>query len=159
MSQSLVKNLIHLVYSTKHREPLIPTEHLDGLFAYPAGVYKPGESPALIIGGVADHVHALFLLSKNHALKTIVEEVKKSSSKWMKQEGPRIENLYWQAGYGAFSVSQSNVEAVKNYIRNQPEHHRARTFQDELRALFTKHEVDFDERYVWDGGRCSSLKG
>ena len=150
MSQSLVKNLIHLVYSTKHREPLIPAEHRDALFAYQAGIFKQWDSPALVIGGVEDHVHALFLLSKNHALKTIVEEVKKSSSKWMKQDGPRIERFYWQAGYGAFSVSQSNVEAVKNYIRNQPEHHRARTFQDELRALFRRHGVEFDERYVWD---------
>jgi putative transposase len=150
VSQSLVKNLIHLVYSTKHREPLIPAEHRDALFAYQAGIFKQCESPALVIGGVADHVHALFLLSKNHALKTIVEEVKKGSSKWMKHEGPRIEGFYWQAGYGAFSVSQSNVGAVKNYIRDQPQHHRTRTFQDELRALFTKYEIDFDERYVWD---------
>ena len=150
MSQSLAKNLIHLVYSTKHREPLIPAAHCNGLFAYQAGIFRQWDSPALIIGGVADHVHALFLLSKNHALKTIVEEVKKGSSKWMKQEGARIERFYWQAGYGAFSVSQSNVEAVKHYIKNQPDHHRAQTFQEELRALFRKHEMEFDERYVWD---------
>ena len=79
MSQSLAKNLVHLVYSTKHREPLIPKEHRERLFSYQAGIFKQWESPALIIGGVADHVHALFVLSKNHPLKKLVEEVKKGA--------------------------------------------------------------------------------
>jgi REP element-mobilizing transposase RayT len=150
MSQSLVKNLIHLVYSTKCRQPWISQEHRGGLFAYQAGIFKEWESPALLIGGVEDHVHALFNLSKNHALKKIVEEVKKGSSKWMKAEGQRIADFYWQAGYGAFSVSQSNVESVCRYIERQEEHHRKITFQDELRELFIRNEVEFDERYVWD---------
>jgi REP element-mobilizing transposase RayT len=150
MSQSLVKNLVHLVYSTKNREPWIPKEHRDALYAYQAGIFKQWDSPALIIGGVEDHVHALFLLSKNHALKTIVEEVKKGSSKWMKVEGPRNLNFYWQAGYGAFSVSESNVPDVKRYIANQEAHHHEMTFQDELRELFRRHGIEFDERYVWD---------
>ncbi len=107
MSQSLAKNLIHLVYSTKHRQAWIPKHHRDGLFAYQAGIFKEWESPALVIGGVEDHVHALFSLSKNHALKKVVEEVKKGSSKWMKTDGPRIAEFCWQAGYAAFSVSQS----------------------------------------------------
>ena len=149
MSQSLVKNLVHLVYSTKNRQSRIPSEHRTGLFAYQAGIFKQWESPALKIGGVDDHVHALFALSKNHALKTIVEEVKKASSKWMKTEGPRIDDFYWQGGYAAFSVSQSSADAVKRYIENQEEHHRKMTFQDELRALFRKHGIEFDERYVW----------
>ena len=132
MSQSLAKNLVHLVYSTKCRHPWISPEHRGGLFAYQAGIFKAWESPALVICGVEDHVHALFSLSKNHALKKIVEEVKKGSSKWMKTEGPRITDFYWQAGYGAFSVSQSNVESVFRYIQSQEEHHRKVTFQDEL---------------------------
>src|SRR5258705_2868436 len=107
MSQSLAKNLVHLVYSTKHRDRLIPKEHQDALFAYQAGIFKQWESPALIIGGVEDHVHALFSLSKNHPLKKLVEEVKKGSSKWMKSDGPQDRQLSWQAGYTAFSVSQS----------------------------------------------------
>ena len=150
MSQSLVKNLIHLVYSTKCRHPWICLEQRRALFAYQAGIFKEWESPALLIGGVEDHVHALFSLSKNHALKKIVEEVKKGSSKWMKTEGPRTADFYWQAGYGAFSVSQSNVDSVSRYIQSQEEHHRKVTFQDELRELFLRHEVEFDERYVWD---------
>jgi putative transposase len=84
MSQSLVNNLVHLIYSTKNRQPSIPDEQREALFAYQAGIFKQWDSPALIIGGVQDHVHALFALSKNHALKKIVEEVKKGSSKWMK---------------------------------------------------------------------------
>ena len=150
MSQSLVKNLVHLVYSTKHREPLIPKEHRASLFAYQAGIFKQWESPALMIGGVADHVHALFALSKNHPLKKLVEEVKKGSSKWMKSDGPRVPQFSWQAGYAAFSVSQSSVEAVEHYITEQGEHHRKMTFQDELRLLLNRHRIEFDDRYVWD---------
>ncbi len=150
MSQSLVKNLVHLVYSTKHRQPWISKEHRDGLLAYQAGIFKEWESPALIIGGVEDHVHSLFSLSKNHPLKKIVEEVKKGSSKWMKAEGPRNANFQWQAGYAAFSVSQSSMPAVSRYIADQEEHHRKMTFQDELRALLQRHGVSIDERYVWD---------
>jgi len=150
MSQSLVKNLVHLVFSTKHRQPWIPKDHRKGLYAYQAGIFKQWESPALVIGGVEDHVHALFSLSKNHALKKIVEEVKTGSSKWMKNEGPRIPNFYWQRGYAAFSVSQSNAEAVKRYIENQEKHHRKMSFQDELRELLQRHGIECDERYVWE---------
>ena len=138
------------MYSTKHRELLIPKEHQAALFAYQAGIFKEWESPALIVGGVEDHVHALFALSKNHPLKKIVEEVKKSSSKWMKSDGPRNSQFSWQNGYAAFSVSQSNVEVVQKYIEGQEKHHRKMTFQDELRALFKRHGIEFDERYVWD---------
>jgi len=120
------------------------------LFAYQAGIFKEWESPALIIGGVEDHLHALFSLSKNHPLKKIVEEVKKGSSKWMKTEGPRNAEFYWQAGYGAFSVSLSSLGSVMRYIENQDEHHRKMTFQDELRELLRRHQIEFDERYVWD---------
>jgi REP element-mobilizing transposase RayT len=138
------------VYSTKHREPLIPKEHRHALFAYQAGIFEEWESPALIIDGMEDHVHALFALSKNHALKKLVEEVKKGSSKWMKSDAPRAPLFSWQAGYAAFSVSQSNVEVVQKYIEGQEEQHRKMTFQDELRALFQRHGIEFDERYVWD---------
>jgi putative transposase len=110
----------------------------------------PEAPPAIVVGGVADHVHALFALSKNHPLIKIIEAVKKGSSKWMKTQGGGNAEFGWQAGYAAFSVSQSNANAVRRYIENQEEHHRGSTFQDELRALFGKHEVEFDERYVWD---------
>jgi putative transposase len=150
MSQSLVKNLIHLVYSTKRRQPWIAKTLSDRLFAYQAGIYSEWDSPEIVIGGAEDHVHALFALSKNHPLKKIVEEVKKGSSKWAKIAGPKNPDFRWQAGYGAFSVSQSNLDEVERYIENQEDHHRRITFQDELRALFRRHGIAFDERYVWD---------
>ncbi len=150
MPQSLVKNLIHLVYSTKHHRPWIAKDHRDGLFAYQAGIFKQWDSPALAIGGVEDHIHTLFALSKNHALSKVVEEVKKGSSKWMKTAGPNNADFQWQSGYGAFSVSQSNSDAVRRYVEGQEEHHRKMTFQDELRALFHRHGIAFDERYLWD---------
>jgi putative transposase len=150
MSQSLAKNLVHLVYSTKGRERSVPIIHRDRLFAYQACIFKDWDSPALVIGGVEDHVHALFALSKNYLLKKIVEEVKKGSSKWMKIDGPTNAEFYWQKGYAAFSVSQSNVADVVRYIENQDERHRQTTFQDELRAFLRRHGIDFDERYVWD---------
>ncbi len=150
MSQSLTKNLIHLVYGTKHRRRWISKDHRMSLFAYQAGILEEWDSPAIVIGGVEDHVHALFALSKNHPLKKIVEEMKKGSSKWMKVDGPKNPDFYWQAGYGAFSVSHSNLLEVKRYIENQDEHHLKMTFQEELRLLLHRHEIDFDERFVWD---------
>lgn len=149
MSQSLVRNLLHLVYATKNRSLWIPADVRPKLFAYQAGIFKEWESPAIIIGGVEDHIHALFNLSKNHPLKKIVEEVKKGSSKWMKTETGNLD-FYWQNGYAAFSVSESNVEQVKRYIQNQEQHHRTMTFQDELRELLKRHRVEFDERCIWD---------
>lgn len=149
MSQSLAKNLLHLVYATKNRNPWISADVRVRLYAYQAGIFKEWESPAIIIGGVEDHVHALFALSKNHPLMKIVEEVKKGSSKWMKKETGNLE-FCWQNGYAAFSVSESNGGQVKTYIANQEEHHRKMTFQDELRLLLQRHRLAFDERYIWD---------
>lgn len=150
MPQPLVKNLLHLVYSTKRRNCWIAEDVSARLYAYQAGIFKDWDSPALAIGGTENHVHALFSLSKNHALKKLVEEVKKGSSKWMKAEGSKNPEFCWQNGYAAFSVTASNVEAVRHYIKNQEEHHRKMTFPDEPRALFKRHGIAHDERYVWD---------
>lgn len=150
MSQSLAKNLIHLIYSTKNRTPCLTPEIRKSLYAYKAGILKEWKSPALAIGGVADHVHVLFSLSKNYALTKVVEEVKKGSSKWLKTQGTAFRAFYWQAGYGAFSVSHSNVEQVRQYIERQEQHHRRRPFQDEFREFAIRHEVTFDERHLWD---------
>jgi len=132
------------------RRPWIAKNYRNALFAYQAGIFREWDSPAITIGGVEDHVHALVDLSKNHPLKKIVEEVKKGSSKWTKTDGPRNLEFHWQAGYAAFSVSQSNLDEVKRYIENQEEHHRKLTFQEELRAFYRRQEIEFDERYVWD---------
>jgi REP element-mobilizing transposase RayT len=148
MPQSLARNVIHLVFSTKNREPYIVPGLRDRLFAYLAGTLNELGCRAITVGGVADHVHLLFVLSKTLALSKAVEEVKKGSSKWAKENGePRF---YWQNGYGAFSVSPSQEEPVIAYIANQEEHHRTTTYQDEFRDFLRKHGIEWDERYVWD---------
>lgn len=148
MPQSLARNVIHLVFSTKNREPFIDPDIRDRLFAYLAGTLNELGCHAITVGGVADHVHILFVLSKTLALSKVVEEVKKISSKWAKETGePRF---YRQNGYGAFSVSASNEEQVAEYIAKQEERHRQVTFQDEFRAFLRKHGIAWDERYVWD---------
>ena len=149
MSQSLARNLIHLVFSTKHRAPVIDTAFRPAVFAYLAGTFDQIACPVIVVGGVADHVHVLFALSKTVALCKAIEEVKKESSKWAKANGGPPD-FYWQSGYGAFSVSPSNVPQVTAYIANQDAHHATRSFQDEYRGLLRRHEIEWDERYVWD---------
>ena len=131
MPQSLAKNLIHLVFSTKHRETTLTDSVRPSLHAYICTVLKNNQSPVV-------------------TLSKAVEELKKSSSKWLKTQSTPLSSFSWQAGYGAFSVSESNVPAVETYIAKQAEHHRKLSFQDELRALLTKHKMSFDEQYLWD---------
>jgi REP element-mobilizing transposase RayT len=150
MSQSLVKNLIHLTFSTKDREPFLAASLRDGLHRYMAGILSDLDSPALAINSVADHTHALLNLSKNRALAQVAMEVKRGSSKWLKTQGPQLAPFHWQAGYAAFSMGQSGVPALKSYIGRQEEHHQGKTFQAELRALLERYERAFDERYLWD---------
>lgn len=148
MSQSLSNILIHVIWSTKERRPLIAESVRADLHAYMAGILKNLESPALIINSVADHVHVLCQLSKNLPACKLVEEVKKSSSKWMKTQGVPL--FSWQNGYGVFSVSQSNVTTVREYIEGQEEHHQKIDFKEEFRAFCKRHNVSLDEQYVWD---------
>ena len=151
MSQSLAKIWTHLVFSTKERYPFLTDKDIrQDLHAYLAKTLKKNNCPTLIVGGVADHVHALFVLSKNHSIASIVWEVKRSSSKWVKTQDAALRKFYWQEGYGAFSVSQSHVDQVEKYILNQEAHHRKKSFQDEFRSFLKKYEIDYDERYVWD---------
>ena len=151
MSQSLSKIWTHLIFSTKDRYPFLTDATIRcDLHAYLASILKANNCPTLIVGGVSDHVHALFVLSKNHSIADIVYEIKRSSSKWVKRQAANLRQFYWQAGYGAFSVSQSHVEQVERYIRDQEKHHRKKTFQDEFREFLLKYQVDYDERYVWD---------
>ena len=147
MPQSLSSVLIHLVFSTKHREPYITESAEVELHKYLATIFKACDSPALLVGGEVDHIHALFTLSRTWTIADVVKEIKASSSKWMKG---KVGEFQWQAGYGAFSLGQSSVAEVKRYIHDQKVHHRNRTFQDEFRGLCQKYEVEFDERYVWD---------
>lgn len=150
MSQSLVRVPIHLIYSTKQRTPLITDGIRDALHRYQAGILTNLGCEPIIINSVEDHIHALFELSRTVTLASVVEELKKSSSRWIKSQDPELAQFAWQAGYGAFAVSVSNTERVRRYIENQREHHRELPFQDEFRELLRRHDIPFDERYVWD---------
>lgn len=150
MGQSLVKNYMHIVFSTKFREHLIHPPVEKELHAYMGGVCNDLECYPLIIGGFTDHIHILCQLSKKIALMKLLEQVKSNSSKWMKSKAEYLQNFYWQDGYGAFSVSSQDINKVTAYIANQKYHHRAVTFQDEYRAILKRFQVDYDERYVWD---------
>ena len=148
MPQSLASVLIHLIFSTKNREPTIPHDRLAQLHAYIVGILDNLQCPSLRTGGVVDHTHTLFSLSRTATIAEVVEEVKKGSSKWMKQQG--VPHFAWQAGYAAFSVSESQKAAVIRYIEQQEEHHKRHSFQEEVRTFLARHGVAYDERYVWD---------
>lgn len=150
MGQSLVKNYIHLVFSTKHRQHLIHPPVEEELHSYLGGICKNLGCQPLKVGGYTDHIHMLFMLSQKVALMKLVEEVKSHSSKWVKTKGEEYRNFYWQDGYGAFSVNPRQVDRVIAYIANQKEHHVKKTFQDEYRGFLKRYNVDYDERYVWD---------
>lgn len=151
MPQSLSQMLIHLVFSTKHRQPFITRKIEPELYAYIAAIlYDECYSPALIIGGDKDHLHILYAQSRIWSVAKIVELIKKRSSKWMKTKGEEFKSFQWQTGYGAFSVSRSSADAVKKYISNQKEHHQKHSYKEEFRAFLDKHEIDYDEEYVWD---------
>lgn len=150
MSQSLANIVIHLIFSTKDRFPFLREEIQQELNPYLASILRDLESPAIKIGSVPDHVHLLFRLSKNLAICDAVERLKTGSSKWIKQKDGLLLKFHWQSGYGAFSVSQSNVSQVLRYIEGQKEHHRKKTFQEEFRSFLMKYQIPFKERYVWD---------
>ncbi|MEX2138603.1 MAG: IS200/IS605 family transposase [Pirellulales bacterium] len=151
MPQSLVQIYVHLVFSTKNRQPFLQDSAFrERLHAYLKGICDNQDSPSLRVGGTEDHVHILCRLSKTLDVSTLIRELKRDSSKWIKEENPRLGDFHWQRGYGAFSVSPSHVEVLKKYIANQIEHHRHESFQDEFRRLCKKYGIEIDERYVWD---------
>ncbi len=150
MPQSLANIYIHLIFSTKERVPYLANDWRPDLHAYMATVLANLNSPAVLINSVEDHAHILFNMGRTVTLAQVVEDVKKSSSKWVKSQSSKLDGFAWQNGYGGFSVSASNVPTVTNYIRNQEKHHRTKSFQDEFRAFLVKHEIEYDERYVWD---------
>lgn len=150
MGQSLVKNYVHIVFSTKYRQPLIQQSIEPELYSYLGGICNKLECQVLKVGGYTDHIHILCMLSKKITLAKLVEEIKKNSSKWIKTQDKKYSNFYWQDGYGAFSVNPAQVEIVTNYIANQKEHHNKKTYQNEYRAILKKYEVKYDERYVWE---------
>ncbi len=150
MPQSLSAVYLHLVFSTKDRQPFLADVGLRAeVHAYPHGTSRQLDCPALIIGGVEDHVHLLARQSRTLSQSDWVKELKRVSSIWIKERELALADFAWQAGYGVFSVSTSNLEAVEHYIATQEEHHKKVTFQDEFRAFLRRHGVEWDERYVW----------
>ena len=150
MSQSLSKVYMHIVFSTKNRVPLINDTIKTSLSEYLGGICKGLDCNPVIIGGSDDHVHILCLLSRKIAQMKLLEELKKQSSKWIKTKDETFKNFYWQDGYGIFSVNPSETSVVIDYFKNQEEHHKKITFQDEFRTFLNKYKVEYDERYVWD---------
>ncbi len=149
MGQSLVKNYLHIVFSTKHRQPLIYPPVEEELHAYLGGICKRLDCQPIKIGGYTDHVHILCMLSKKIALMKLMEELKAHSSKWIKTQGLAYANFYWQDGYGAFSVKPSEIDRVIAYIARQHEHQSKKSFQDEYRGILKKYKVEYNEEYVW----------
>lgn len=149
MPQSLVKIVVHIVFSTKDRRPLITPEIEPRLFAYIRGIIENNGGRMIAAGGMPDHLHLLSSIGRT-AIDHLVGDVKRDTSKWIKKQDPAFRDFYWQRGYGAFSVSESQIAAVTKYIANQKEHHKKQSWQDEFRELCQKYGVELDERYCWD---------
>ena len=148
MPQSLAQIYVHIVFSTKHRTPFLLERALRAeVHKYLGGTCRDLDSPSVIVGGVEDHVHVLCHLGKTWAVSDLVRELKRESSKWLKE---RSTDFYWQSGYGAFSVGPRELDTVTAYIANQEAHHATESFQDELRAILAEYRTEYDERYVWD---------
>jgi putative transposase len=149
MGHTHTRNLLHIVTSTKERRPILTPAVRAELFPYMIGIAQQLQSPLLIINGVEDHVHVLADLHPSIALADFIGKLKANASRWWNAEHPRA-RIGWQRGYGSFSVSQSKVDDVIAYIRAQEEHHRKKSFQDELRDLLRLHKIEYDEKYLWD---------
>jgi putative transposase len=148
--QSFGAMYTHAIFSTKHREPTILDPWREELFRVLGGLVNQSGSQSLLVGGVGDHVHLLFRLSRTVTVADTMLAIKKASSAWVNRRADRVAQFHWQAGYGAFSVSADNLEVVREYIRRQPEHHQQQTFQDEYREWLKRYDEEWDERYVWD---------
>jgi putative transposase len=149
--QSLSNLLVHIIFSTKDREPLLRDPAiLADMHRYLGGLVAQQGGKCLTAGGVADHVHLLVVLPRTMPASDLVRELKRGSSLWAKRKDISLKHFAWQTGYGAFSVGQGEVEVVRNYILKQEEHHRKKTFEEEYLAFLHKYGIGFDERYLWD---------
>jgi putative transposase len=150
MPQSLSKVILHIIFSTKDREPWLESNVRPRMHGYLATIGLDLGADRVHVGGIADHVHIITTLPRTLSQAQLIEQIKKVSSKWIKTLNARYRGFFWQRGYGAFSVSPSQLEAMLRYVAAQKEHHRTRTFQEEYRELLRRRGVNFDERYVWD---------
>lgn len=150
MPQSLVRNLIHVVFSTKNRADLITPEIEGGLFGYMHGIVENNKSKLILANGTTNHVHLLISLGKTLSISLLVGDIKRDTSVWIKGQNGKFDGFYWQEGYGAFSVGQTEDEMVMKYIANQKEHHKTKDYKSEFRGFLKKYNIEYDERYVWD---------
>jgi REP element-mobilizing transposase RayT len=151
MPQSLAQIYLHIVFSTKERQPfLVEPAIRDEMHNYLGGICNNVGCPILRVGGVADHVHLLCRFGRTLSVADLVQELKRESSKWVKSRSNSLLDFHWQNGYGAFSLSPTHIEPVRSYVATQEEHHRTISFQDEFRRLLQKYGLEWDELYVWD---------
>ena len=150
MSQALANLLVHIVFSTKQRQNYLTPDICLRLYPYINKILKNQGCYPYQIGGMPDHIHILCGLAKTVCISKLIEEIKTSTSKWIKTKDIDFSNFYWQSGYGAFSVSSSRLNVVQSYIANQTKHHEKSTFQQEFLGLLNKHRIVYDKRYLWD---------
>ena len=149
MPHSYISFHVHYVFSTKDRRKIISPEIRERLWAYMGGIARENKTKALAIGGTSDHVHILLALPSTISVAKAMQLIKGGSSKWVSEIFPEIHQFAWQEGYGDFSIGVSGIDDTIAYIQTQDEHHRTRTFQEEFLAFLKKHEVEYDERYIW----------
>ena len=140
----------HVIFSTKRRELWTAPEIEQRVWAYLGGISRQNDIKPLLVGGVEDHIHMLVTIPPPLSVSESLKRIKGGSSAWIKENFPGLEKFGWQDGYGAFTVSRSQIHEIESYIRNQREHHRVKTFQEEYRAFLDKHEIEYNERYLWD---------
>ncbi|MCP4786620.1 MAG: IS200/IS605 family transposase [Fuerstiella sp.] len=147
---SFTKLSYHIVFATKYRKPTIPESIQESLYEYIGGIIRSRHGALVQIGGVADHVHILARLSASVTVSDVVRDVKAGSSKWIYDLDTQSPWDGWQKGYGAFTVSYPQTEAVRKYIQNQAEHHRQKTFQEEFADFLTRHAIEYDPRFLFE---------
>lgn len=140
----------HLIFSTRHRKPQIETEIAPRLYDYMGGIVRGVGGVLLTAGGMPDHVHLLVRLGAVRGIADVPRDIKAGSSGWIHQTFPESSDFAWQTGYAAFAVSRSGLDAVREYIEGQEDHHRETTFQEEFLAFLEKHGIEYDERYLWE---------
>ena len=150
MPQSLYQLHAHIIFSTKHRQPILHEEYRSKLHAYMGGILFNLECHSITVGGIEDHVHIGCVITKKYAPIKVLELLKKDSSKWLKTLSPLFRDFHWQDGYGLFSISSSHVIPLRQYIMNQVEHHKNETFQEEFIRLLKKNDVEYNEQYLWE---------
>ena len=150
MASTLTNLLVHAVFSTKGREPIITDRYRDRLHAYIGGIIRNEGAKLLSIGSMSDHVHLAMKIRSNQAIAELVRKIKANSSKWINENQFCKTKFSWQNGYGGFSVSASQINKVSSYIENQADHHKRKTFKEELIEILDKHGVDYDPKYLWD---------